>query len=803
MNEELKIYCTKILLKLNFRTILITRIHDCSCYIFLFKNTAISAVMASNSTVAPLVTGVSPKEGPPGTTIVVRGENLGRNEDDIINLTINGHDCLPYLIWESPKKIQVRCMKIGSGPIIIETKSGCKGSCNVQFSCLKQTVSLTDESAIWVDEVESISFDQENKISVPRVKKDLVRDITSTAFMPELYIKTKYFDATLDQLEKELETLKIINNETRDKHKAPITDDSQGATLIKDHLVVVMECIRVLETLSKNVPTLRSHFVDSIEQSVLECLENAHELFDPLLEKKDLIQAVENAMEVFHQNEMLFNLPSEIDKSIQTGQFDTVVKNVDEVRFKSSASKHGLSDKIWSLIDEKIEQLKTTIELKLEESCRNISGQHNIDDIKRLVGYLVKIQPNSKTLSDYVWTAMSNMSHSLVAILDQIYEQCLTKSSDKGEIVQLVQRAITIFNTTYYDIHQLGQSFFDPKDDFSTKASSDEMNFKMVEFDRTMISNPIIHLCMLLRAALLPSTKESLSSDLMPHESQYTIAYLETILQLTVSCHVRLTKTNLPPSAKLAVEDFRELVFDLRKKSTIILLNNAAQDIKNLYKNEDWIVDVDDVFGGKTNLPSLFERKVLDALRFANDAIFQTSLAGEKSILKRIEVQAKVKELVQKLINSFLEALDNTLTESTGLPIESLIASRNSNRSHFEYDKLLIIICNCQYTKEQSLLKLKEEFEKLQDLKLDKVFEICRDKYNDFIDRNSVKFCKIKAHELGKPIRDAKKSKDSRKVAAATLELQMNLVIVNAQIFMIAPQLVERLMSSTITELTL
>ncbi len=32
----------------------------------------------------PEVSGISPNEGPPGTKITIRGENLGENKDDVI-----------------------------------------------------------------------------------------------------------------------------------------------------------------------------------------------------------------------------------------------------------------------------------------------------------------------------------------------------------------------------------------------------------------------------------------------------------------------------------------------------------------------------------------------------------------------------------------------------------------------------------------------------------------------------------------------------------------------------------------------
>lgn len=37
---------------------------------------------------APLVTGISPKEGPPGTRVTLRGENLGNDSRDLTGLTL-------------------------------------------------------------------------------------------------------------------------------------------------------------------------------------------------------------------------------------------------------------------------------------------------------------------------------------------------------------------------------------------------------------------------------------------------------------------------------------------------------------------------------------------------------------------------------------------------------------------------------------------------------------------------------------------------------------------------------------------
>ena len=41
----------------------------------------------------PVVTGVSPKEGPPGTRVTIRGENLGFGPEDIIGTNLCCINC--------------------------------------------------------------------------------------------------------------------------------------------------------------------------------------------------------------------------------------------------------------------------------------------------------------------------------------------------------------------------------------------------------------------------------------------------------------------------------------------------------------------------------------------------------------------------------------------------------------------------------------------------------------------------------------------------------------------------------------
>ena len=39
--------------------------------------------MVVDDSLKPTVTGISPADGPPGTIVKIRGENLGKNEKDV------------------------------------------------------------------------------------------------------------------------------------------------------------------------------------------------------------------------------------------------------------------------------------------------------------------------------------------------------------------------------------------------------------------------------------------------------------------------------------------------------------------------------------------------------------------------------------------------------------------------------------------------------------------------------------------------------------------------------------------------
>ena len=90
-----------------------------------------------SSSLAPEITGLSPKSGPSsgGTQITVRGCNLGMSKEEIASITVCGCDLYSSLEYHSPAKLVVVTKPwTGSGPVVIETKSGGRGISTLNFT---------------------------------------------------------------------------------------------------------------------------------------------------------------------------------------------------------------------------------------------------------------------------------------------------------------------------------------------------------------------------------------------------------------------------------------------------------------------------------------------------------------------------------------------------------------------------------------------------------------------------------------------------------------------------------------------
>lgn len=133
-----------------------------------------------SSSNAPEITGLSPKSGPTsgGTRITVRGCNLGKSKEDICSISISGCDLLPTLEYHSPAKLVVVTKPwVGSGPVVLETTSGGRGTSTLIFTFQDKPAGETNAFlCIWSSLVIFVVHMVERDVDILSLHSDNVKE---------------------------------------------------------------------------------------------------------------------------------------------------------------------------------------------------------------------------------------------------------------------------------------------------------------------------------------------------------------------------------------------------------------------------------------------------------------------------------------------------------------------------------------------------------------------------------------------------------------------------------------------------
>ena len=129
---------------------------------------------------APEVNGLSPKmaDSSGGALVVIRGDYLGRDADDVLHVFICGVDMVSNLKYVSSSKLIVTLLPCTpcSGNVIVETKSGGLGSSTVEFSFVESSAAgFIFDAASMCSNTSSFSFNSrdsyQEKLVAPNQEK--------------------------------------------------------------------------------------------------------------------------------------------------------------------------------------------------------------------------------------------------------------------------------------------------------------------------------------------------------------------------------------------------------------------------------------------------------------------------------------------------------------------------------------------------------------------------------------------------------------------------------------------------------
>uniref|UniRef100_A0A8C3A521 Exocyst complex component 2 n=1 Tax=Cyclopterus lumpus TaxID=8103 RepID=A0A8C3A521_CYCLU len=604
----------------------------------------------------PLVTGISPKEGAAWTKVTIRGENLGTGPADLIGLSICGHNCLLTAEWMSASKIVCRVgpAKDDKGEIIVTTKSGGLGTSTVSFKLLRpERIGILDQSAVWVDEMNYYDM-----------RTDRNKGISPLSLRP-----SNPLGIEIDNFEQ----LKIAANNL----KKQATKKNEGSlAYVKGGLSTFFEAQDALAGASDTADTL----------------------FQEVLGRKDKADSTRNALNVLQRFKFLFNLPLNIERNIQKGDYDVVINDYEKAKSLFGNTEVPVFKKVYVEVEMRIGALRS---LLLEKLLQTPSTLH---DQKRYIRYLSDLHAPG----DPAWQCIYAQHKWILQLMQNCRDEFIngqrgdthtrTHTHTRHDMtrftpwrfetpqqVQFVEKLSDVVigqlpNFWKLWISYVNGSLFSETGEKSGQVEKSKKNARQRQNDfKKMIEEMINRLVKLVRGALLPTTLPQGELSFYggwENKTELTGAWLTQVIHTVRACHEALSALEIPNDLQQVIQD---LLLELRVHCLMVSLLHTTEDVKRLAEKEDWVVDNE----GITSLPSQFEQCMVQMLQSFKEPLE----------IKPGEINVRESQLQSSMPRSSHMTIINTTLASSE-------------------QRLLIILSNCQYLERRTFLNLANHFEK-------------------------------------------------------------------------------------------
>ncbi|XP_018616210.1 exocyst complex component 2 [Scleropages formosus] len=821
----------------------------------------------------PLVTGISPNEGIPWTKVTIRGENLGTGPADLIGLSICGHNCLLTAQWMSASKIVCRVgpAKDDKGEIIVTTRSGGNGTSTVSFKLLKtEKIGILDQSAVWVDEMNyyDMRTDKNKSISplslrpanplgieidkgkVPQVDLEsmfpgMSGDITSENFSATWYLIENHSATSFDQLRVAANNLRKQANKKNEGSLAYVKGGLSTFFEAQDALAAIHQKLEVDGT-----EKVGGSMTQKLENILNRASDTADTLFQEVLGRKDKADSTRNALNVLQRFKFLFNLPLNIERNIQKGDYDVVINDYEKAKSLFGNTEVQVFKKVYAEVETRIGALRSLLLDKLLETPSTLHDQ------KRYIRYLSDLHAPG----DPAWQCIVAQHRWILQLMQTWKDNYIQgqkgtaggthsttldaegdhRTSAVGRLAQAdrlnrgggfqaprgeswpfqgPQQVAFVEKLTDVVINQLPNfwklwisyvngSLFSETGEKSGQVEKSKKNARQRQNDfKKMIEEVTHRLVKLVRGALLPSSLTEAELRLYggwEAGSELTGPWLTQVIHTVRVSHEALAALEIPNDLLQVIQD---LLLDLRVHCLLVTLQQTAEDIKRLAEKEDWVVDNE----GITSLPAQFEQSMVQMLQSLKGPT--ECKPGEVNIFQLERTQDKASELCMTIMKVFINCLEQLSTKTDGdidtSHISVDIASPDlfsSVHEHFHptpEQRLLLILSNCSYLEKHTFLNLAEHLERHGFLGTEKITRVSMDLVRALDQRLFESYVERKADPIVGSLEpgmyagyfDWRDCSPPTGVRNYLKEALVNIITVHAEVFAVSKELVPRVLS--------
>ncbi|XP_053690882.1 exocyst complex component 2 [Sabethes cyaneus] len=710
----------------------------------------------------PVVTGLSPKEGPPGTRVTIRGEFLGSKASDLVGLTICGCDCLLSAEWKSDKKIIARTGAAkGKGDIIVTTRNGGVGTSTVQFRAYHETIGPMKESAVWIEEspMQSLAWGRRSLAPTGYIQEDPLGlsiegndkkfpedlrdifpdgsgDLSQENFLPGWFLLENHHATSFEDLKA---GLSYLRRRVESQKEGQLSFLKSNAGSVIDQLDTLMA---LRDRVTQDTKLHGKDQVKDLEIAIKKSITASQELFDDVLARKEKADATRAALSALSRHKFLFCLPNSIEKSAMRNEFDIVVNDYARVKNLFGKTEVPIFKKVLEEVDVKILAIRQQLHGKIKEMPQGVEQQ------KKLVKALISLEvqqagttgSNKFSIEDPAWDAIEARAKYLEDTFLKSYEQYSAKEGAPGESksradpnvtpnrVQFCEEMNEIAASQFPDLWRLGQAYF--TGELRAVGQPKPGNFKRI------ILTVIEQFCCYLKMALLPSNshRSLLTGNLKGLPTwpatnlslNYLITWMPHCLRYVRVSYATLIRLDLPGEA---LDIVLKLIDELRMYCLSTILKKANEKVKKLHEKETWEFTVPE-FAGATSLPSKLEEILTEAIDDAQ-AICLTPEIRESSLLEpQSDGQREMSKRIQEMLATFSGVIETLalqrsdedpqqppmLSQLIGFPaalLQQQVSGDKSWGSSITWEhRLLCCLSNCIYCNKIFFPKLGTLFSK-------------------------------------------------------------------------------------------
>ncbi|XP_028039948.1 exocyst complex component 2 [Bombyx mandarina] len=572
----------------------------------------------------PVVTGISPKEGPPGTRVTIRGEFLGTSAIDLIGLKICGCDCLLSAEWKSKNKVVARSGPCkGLGDITVTTRSGGEGTSTVQFRGYHESIGPVKESAVWVEEAappslpwgrrpmspttytppdplglstegEDCKFPEEE---LHEMFPDGSGKLSDENFQPGWYLLEHHSNTSFEDLKAGMVFLQR-KVEGQKEGQLSFLKANTGAVMDQlDRLVLLKNMYEEDQRKNGKEP------LQSLETAIEDSIKLADSLFLEILSRKENADKTREALSLLTRHKFLFQLPSSIDQNIRKKEYDLVVNDYNRVKNLFGNTDVKLFQKILSEIDKKIEDLKEKLFVRMKTMPINVQEQ------MKYIRLLISL----KWEEDAAWVAITARKEYLMSLLNKVKDHFKQKeeqdNNEKGkrhksrEEAEAARRsawcgaACAALSAELAALWALARAYFAAELAGQPALSERHAQFKEMIIAGVELFSEHMRACLLSGGGV--TSADAARARLVANLRHLREAY-ESLLKLDL------------PSQPLSIVE--RVIYDYRVHGMVVFLQRALKRVKGLADKETWKIEEFTEYGAITKLPHLLETYVKEAL---------------------------------------------------------------------------------------------------------------------------------------------------------------------------------------------